>query len=95
MDGARYLGAAQVLATTSGALRVRREDGREVEATAAFTFPYEAAGGDVLLVVEGEDAAHFAIGVLAGRAPEALAFQGDVSLRAVGGTLSLRRDEGL
>lgn len=94
MDEARYLGPAQVLATT-GALRVRREDGREVDATAAFTFPYEAASGDLLLVLEGDGEAHFAIGVLAGRAPEALAFQGDVSLRAVGGTLSLRGDEGL
>lgn len=95
-DADRYLGPAETLATLSlDALRVRREDGREVDAAPAFTFPYAPQAGDRLLVVEGERGAHFAIGVLSGRAPDALAFSGDVTVRAVGGTLSLRGDDGV
>lgn len=96
-----YLGPAEVVSSTeTGAhrvapLRARREDGREVEVALALTFPCTPAAGDVLLVCEDHSSRHWAIGVISGRAPESLTFQGDVTLRAVGGTLNLRGDEGL
>lgn len=93
MEHERFLGPAEVL--TGSPLRVRREDGREVAVEPGFTFPYTPAPGDRLLVIEGEREAHWAIGVISGRAPEALAFPGDVTVRAVGGTLNLRGDEGV
>lgn len=88
----RYLGPAEVL--ESSPLRIRREDGREVPARPGFTFPFTPAPGDVLLVVEGERD-HWAIGVISGRAPESLSFPGDVTVRAVGGTLNLKGDRGV
>lgn len=97
-ETSRFLGPAEVLppaALPAPLLRVRREDGLEAEVTLAVTFPCAPASGDVLLVCEDERGRHWAIGVISGRAPEALAFPGDVTLRAVGGTLSLRGDAGL
>lgn len=96
-----YLGPAEVVSAAEvepakvTPLRARREDGREVEVTLALTFPCAPVAGDVLLVCEDQRSRHWAIGVISGRAPESLTFPGDVTLRAVGGTLNLRGDAGL
>ena len=90
-----YLGPAVVLETTPQ-LEVRLEDAAssEVSLTLALAFPYQPQVGDRLLAI-GQDHAHFGIGVLSGAAQSSLEFQGDVDLRAVGGVLNLRGDEGL
>ncbi len=89
MGAGRYMGPGEVL-QAAPSLRVRRDDGREVAARPAFTFPCALAPGDRLLLAEGEAGEHLAIGVLAGRAPASLELPGDVTVRALGGTLRLR-----
>ncbi len=91
-----YLGPGRVVETDGRRVEVLLDDGqgprRPVEL--ALTFPYEPAPGDRLLVV-GQGSEHYAIGLLSGRAPSSLAFQGDVEVHAVGGTLTLHGDEGI
>jgi len=98
------LGPADVLdppvGGRAGSIRVRLEDGAEAEVRPAFTFPYAPAAGDRLLVagrgaLEGGATRLFAIGVIAGAGQSSLTMQGDVDLRAVGGTLHLAGDDGV
>ena len=91
---ADYLGPAIVQQSTRpGELRVRLQDEREdeVSVTPAFTFPYDPAPGDTLLVL-GQGDRHYAVGVIAGSRPASLAFPGDADVRAVGGRLTLASD---
>jgi hypothetical protein len=97
-----YLGPAEVLEVSPGRLRVRLlevpgatgEGAPEVDATPALAAPYAPVAADTLLVlVQGREA--FAIGVLSGLGGARLELPGDVSLRAVGGTLELRGDRGV
>lgn len=97
------LGPATVLRTLpTGAVEARLEQGREagqvVVAQMAMPIPYEPNEGDVLLVIGTPDApdepgGHYVIGVLAGTGRARLEVQGDLSLRSIGGELSLRADK--
>jgi hypothetical protein len=69
-------------------------NGREVSATFALALPYAACEGDLLLLI-GDQAGYFVIGVVSGQGKTSLEMQGNVSLRAVGGQLDLTGDEGV
>ena len=88
-----WLGPATVLRTDRQHAVVRRGDGLddEVTATLVLPVPFEPAPGDVLLLLS-QGGTHAAVGVLHGARPRALEFAGDVSIRAVGGSLSLHSD---
>jgi hypothetical protein len=62
----------------------------------ALAVPYRAAEGDQVLVLgRDEDAELFVVGVLVGAGRVELEVPGDVTLRAVGGTLRLEGDRGV
>lgn len=99
-----YLGPATVLAARTTDVDVALPGGRRVRAEIALAQPYEAAVGDVLLVIsgrgEGDDAlveggGAYVLGVLRGRGRSVVELPGDVELRAVGGTLRLHGDRGV
>ncbi len=104
-EDAGYLGPAEVVDAGPGRLRVRLLDappldpeGRGaapvLDATLALAAPFAPGPGDRLLVLaRGGEA--WAIGVLDAPARLGLAFPGDVEVRAVGGTLTLRGDRGV
>lgn len=89
----RYLGPGTVVAARVDRLELQLENGARVDARAALPWPYEAAVGDELLVV-GEGARHYVIGVLRGRGVSRLDFEGDVKLSARG-RLDLAADQGV
>jgi hypothetical protein len=92
-----YLGPAVVTAVGAvgpGDLDTRLPSGAVVRAELALAFPYRPAVADVVLVI-GREGAHYVIGVLRGSGTTTLAFEGDVSLRAVRGKLHLAGDEGV
>lgn len=89
-----YLGPGHVIATEPHEVEVEIRGGERVRAQMALSIPYEAAVGDVLLVIgKGED--HYVIGVLRGRGTTALSFQGAVDLRASGGPITIASDHGV
>lgn len=88
------LGPAFVVAVSPAHLVVRLADDREVRARVALATPYDPREGDEVLVI-GQGAAHYVIGVLHGTGRSTLELPGDVRIRAVGGTLSLEGDEGV
>jgi hypothetical protein len=92
--GREYLGPAAVTAIRAGELEVRLPTGALVRAQSALAFPYRPALEDLVLVIGKEDE-HYVIGVLRGAGDTTLAFQGNVSVRAVGGRLDLAGDEGV
>ncbi len=89
-----YLGPGRVVRVEPRNLVVQLEEDaeREVSVELALSFPYRPVTGDRLLVVGHEGQPHYAIGILSGSAPAELSFQGDVSLQAVNGKLSLHGD---
>jgi hypothetical protein len=89
-----YLGPATVTALGAGDVEVRLPSGAVARAEMALAFPYRPAVEDVVLVI-GRGDAHYLIGVLRGSGETALAFEGDVSLRAIRGKLRLAGDEGV
>jgi len=89
-----FLGPAEVVEAHGSSAQVELPGGAVVRAEMALAYPYEPATGDVLLVI-GRGADHYVIGVLRGAGKAALAFQGNVALRAVGGSLTLSGDEGV
>jgi len=93
MGPARVLPGADARPGSTGLL-VRRSDGREVEVKLALAFPYRPVDNDVLLVVGGPQG-HFVIGVVEGHGYAQLDIEGNVSLRAVNGELSLQGDRGV
>jgi len=93
-DVKEYLGPGQVVVVSAHDVVVCLEDGETTRAGLAFTLPYEPAVGDVLLVL-GKGSRHYAIGVIRGSGQTDLAFQGNVRLRSVNGTLSLSGDQGV
>ena len=94
-DSAReYLGPGEVTETSPQAIRARLSDGSLVRAELALAFPYEPKVDNVVLVIGRRDA-HYVIGVIRGTGETRLAFQGNVDLRAVGGTLTLSGDSGV
>jgi hypothetical protein len=88
------LGRGVVTAVHPTGVTVVLPDGAEVTAELALALPYAACEGDVLLIL-GDGAECFVVGVLSGRGKTSLELQGNVSLRAVGGALDLSGDEGV
>jgi hypothetical protein len=88
-----YLGPATVEATGAGTVEVELESGQRVKARLALAFAYQPAPGDSVLVL-GQDQ-HYVVGVLQSNGKATLSFPGDLELRAAGGKLSLRGDEGV
>jgi Protein of unknown function (DUF3540) len=88
------LGRGVVTAVSGAGVTVALDDGSEARAELALALPYAAREGDVLLVI-GQGDEHFVIGVLSGTGKTSLEIQGDVSLRAVGGSLDLSGDQGV
>jgi hypothetical protein len=89
-----YLGPAVVLETGAQTLRVELPAGPTAQAQMALAFPYEAAVGDVVLVITREDRA-YVIGVIHGTGQTVLSLPGDVALRAANGQLRLSGDTGV
>jgi hypothetical protein len=94
MKARDYLGPATVLEASPSEVSARLPGGDLVRARLAMAFTYEPRQGDEVLVI-GNDAGHYVIGVLHGTGRTALAFQGDVEVRAVDGVLSLAGDKGV
>lgn len=101
---AGYLGPGRVLEVSPRGVLVRLEgadsaeatgpEGPQVLAALGFACPYQPAPGDELLIM-GRSEHYYAVGVLSGANPGGLHFEGDLDLRAVGGTLTLSGDEGV
>jgi hypothetical protein len=89
-----YLGPADVVEVRAHEVDVTLRGGARVRAELALAYPYEPVVGDVLLVT-GKGGEHYVIGVLRGTGRTSLAIQGDVELRAVGGSLELSGDKGV
>lgn len=89
-----YLGPATVTHVKACDVRIELPHGSIVDVQLAFAFPYEPALGDKLLVIS-KDEIFYAIGVLAGSGRTSLAFQGDVELRAIDGSVTIAADKGI
>lgn len=92
-----HLGPAEVVEAGPGRLRVRLLEAPGapvVDAALALAAPFAPAAGDRLLVL-ARDRQAWAIGVLGAPARLRLELPGDVDIRAVGGTLTLRGDQGV
>lgn len=89
-----YLGPGEVLDARGLEFTVRLRDDLDVTARLALAFPYAPAVGDLLLII-GQGDEHYIIGVLQGAGTAVLSMQGDVSIRAVDGTLELLGDRGV
>lgn len=92
--GERYLGPATVTSTSPAVLQAELPTGETVMPRLALAFPFVPAEGDTLLVI-GEGERYFVIGVIASSGRTSLHFQGDVEVRAEGGTLELHGDRGV
>lgn len=90
---ARYLGPARLTAARGDALDLALPDGRTAVGRSALAFPYAPAVGDELLVI-GEAAAFYVIGVLRGSGATRLRFEGDATIEATG-TLRVAAGEAL
>jgi hypothetical protein len=89
-----YLGPAAVRAVAERHVEVVLRDGHAVSAELALAVPYRPALGDSMLVT-GRGGEYYVIGVLRGRGRTELHLDGDVELRAVGGSLELSADRGV
>jgi len=89
-----HLGPAEVVRPGVHEITIRLETGDEVAAQPALPYPYAAEPGDVVLAI-GHEERYFVIGILSGRGKTRLEIQGDVTLRAVEGTLDLQGDRGM
>jgi hypothetical protein len=89
-----YLGPAVVTEVGPADVEARLPSGAVVRAELALAFPYRPAAEDVVLII-GRDEGHYVIGVLRGAGETTLAFEGDVSVRAIHGKLRLTGDDGV
>ncbi len=87
-----HLGPGVVSNVAPDSVNVRLSSGVEVRARMAMAIPYAPVIDDVLLVI-GLDQGYYVIGVLSGQGTSTLAFQGDVDVRAMGGSLRLSADK--
>lgn len=92
-SASRYLGPAQLTAARGDVLELALPDGRTAVGRSALAFPYAPAVGDELLVI-GEAAAFYVIGVLRGSGATRLRFEGDATIEA-SGTLRVTAGEAL
>jgi len=92
--GDRYLGPARVTRIAAAVLEAELPTGERVSPRLALAFPFVPAEGDSLLVI-GQGDRYFVIGVLETTGRTALHFQGDVELRADGGTVELHGERGV
>ena len=88
------LAEAEVVAIEPGWFRVAMPDGPPRQVVPAFTVPYRPAVGDRLLVI-GDGASLYAIGVIAGTGQLSLTTAGDVTVHAQDGRLTLSGDAGV
>ena len=88
------LAEAEVVAADADGLVVLLPDGRQRTVMPAFTVPYRPVPGDRLLVI-GDAAATYAIGVVAGAGQLTLSTAGDITLHAQDGRLTLSGDAGV
>ena len=89
-----YLGPVEVIATGRRMLDVQLPTSERVEAELALAYPYKPAVGDTLLVI-GNPAGLYVIGVIEGQGKLDMTFQGDVRLHALDGELTLSGDKGV
>lgn len=92
-----YLGPATVADASKADLAIDVPHGggaKRVSAKPAFSSPYEAVEGDVLLVIGGPNG-YYAIGVLHGKGKTTITVPGDIDVHAAGGTLRLSGDKGV
>jgi hypothetical protein len=90
----RYLGGGRVVRRSGESVSVVLEEGSQVSATLALTFPYRPALGDSLLVL-GDASAFWAIGVLEARGRVSLSNPLGLTLEASGGSLRIVGDQGV
>ncbi|MFO0615116.1 MAG: DUF3540 domain-containing protein [Polyangiaceae bacterium] len=88
------LDPALVVSAEGGEVIVELPGGGEERVTLALAYLYQPVPGDVLLVASS-GARRYAIGVLHSTGKVALAFRGDVEVRAVDGHLRLSGDRGV
>lgn len=93
-EARNYLGPAEVVSVSADAVEVRIPRSGAARARLALAFTYEPQPGDEVLVI-GNEEGHYVIGVLRGTGRTALAFSGDVDLRAVDGVLRISGDKGV
>jgi hypothetical protein len=93
LDG-RYLGPATVTRTGAATLEARLPSGETIRPKLALAFPFVAAEGDSLLVI-GQDARYFVIGVIESTGETQLRFRGNVELRSVDGTVEIEGEHGV
>lgn len=92
---AAYLGPGHVVEFDGPRVVCELRDGARVAAELAMPIAYQPMIGDVLLVITQESDEAYVIGVLSGQGRAKLELQGDVDVRAVGGTLRLSGDQGV
>lgn len=90
----RYLGSARVVRVADRSLLVVLEDATTVHATLALAFPYQPVAGDQVLVI-GDAAAFWVIGVLEARGRTNLESAGSAAIVAENGRLRLLGDRGI
>ena len=93
LDG-RYLGPAIVTKVGAATLEARLPSGETIRPKLALAFPFAPTVEDSLLVI-GQDARYFVIGVIESTGTTHLQFQGNVEVRAVDGTLDLQGEHGI
>lgn len=90
----RHLGPAEVLAVAPDGVDVRLESGATARAVIALAVGYEAAVGDVVLVI-GDVERAWIIGVLSSTGKTSLAVTGDLDLRSLDGAVRISGAKGV
>lgn len=90
----RHLGPAEVVGVAPDGVDVRLESGATARAVVALAVGYEAALGDVVLVIGDRERA-WIIGVLSSRGRTSLSVTGDLDLRSLDGTVRVSGAKGV
>lgn len=90
----RHLGPAEVTAVEPDGVVVRLESGTTARAQIALATGYEAAVGDVVLVI-GDASRAWVIGVLSSSGRTSLAVTGDLELRSLDGKVHISAAKGV
>jgi hypothetical protein len=89
-----YLGPATVVTVSDNAVTLQLKGDEQVRARLALAFGYAPVVDDEVLVI-GNDDGYYVIGVLNGRGPARMSFNGDVELRSVDGVVKLSGGKGV